>query len=236
MIKIYSEQGVFYMENNIIIKTEKLVKQYGEGENMIYALNNVELEVREGEFLAITGESGSGKTTLLNCLGSLDRPTSGNIIVNGKDITQMNDNALSAYRRKSIGFIFQSFNLIPVLNVEENIVLPLNLDNTSPDMEYLEELLRLTGLDKKRTNYPHELSGGQQQRVAFARALIHKPQIILADEPTGNLDSKNSREIISILKSSIKKYNQTLILITHDGSIASQADRICRISDGVLSE
>lgn len=224
------------MENNIIIKTEKLVKQYGEGENMIYALNNVELEVREGEFLAITGESGSGKTTLLNCLGSLDRPTSGNIIVNGKDITQMNDNALSAYRRKSIGFIFQSFNLIPVLNVEENIVLPLNLDNTSPDMEYLEELLRLTGLDKKRTNYPHELSGGQQQRVAFARALIHKPQIILADEPTGNLDSKNSREIISILKSSIKKYNQTLILITHDGSIASQADRICRISDGVLSE
>ena len=224
------------MENNVIIKTEKLVKQYGEGENMIYALNNVELEVKEGEFLAITGESGSGKTTLLNCLGSLDRPTSGSIIVNGKDITQMNDNALSAYRRKSIGFIFQAFNLIPVLNVEENIVLPLNLDNTSPDMEFLEELLKLTGLDKKRTNYPHELSGGQQQRVAFARALIHKPQIILADEPTGNLDSKNSREIISILKSSIKKYNQTLILITHDGSIASQADRICRISDGVLSE
>ena len=224
------------MENNIIIKTEKLVKQYGEGENMIYALNNVELEVKEGEFLAITGESGSGKTTLLHCLGSLDRPTSGSIFVNGKDIAQMNDNALSAYRRKSIGFIFQAFNLIPVLNVEENIVLPLNLDNTSPDMEFLEELLKLTGLDKKRTNYPHELSGGQQQRVAFARALIHKPQIILADEPTGNLDSKNSREIISILKSSIKKFNQTLILITHDGSIASQADRICRISDGVLSE
>ncbi|MCR5600710.1 MAG: ABC transporter ATP-binding protein [Ruminococcus sp.] len=224
------------MEKNIIIKTEKLVKQYGEGENMIYALNNVELEVCAGEFLAVTGESGSGKTTLLNCLGSLDRPTSGSIFVNGKDITQMNDNALSAYRRKNIGFIFQSFNLIPVLNVEENIVLPLNLDNTSPDMEYLEELLKLTGLDKKRTNYPHELSGGQQQRVAFARALIHKPQIILADEPTGNLDSKNSREIISILKSSIKKYDQTLILITHDGSIASQADRICRITDGVLSE
>ncbi len=224
------------MEKNIIIRTEKLIKQYGEGENMIYALNNVELEVCAGEFLAVTGESGSGKTTLLNCLGSLDRPTSGNIFVNGKDITKMNDNELSAYRRKSIGFIFQSFNLIPVLNVEENIVLPLNLDNTKPDMEYLEELLRLTGLDKKRTNYPHELSGGQQQRVAFARALIHKPQIILADEPTGNLDSKNSREIISILKNSIKKYDQTLILITHDGSIASQADRICRITDGVLSE
>ena len=224
------------MEKNVIIKTEKLVKQYGEGENMIYALNNVDLEVCAGEFLAITGESGSGKTTLLNCLGSLDRPTSGSIFVNGKDITKMNDNALSAYRRKNTGFIFQNFNLIPVLNVEENIVLPLNLDNTSPDMGFLEDLLKLTGLDKKRTNYPHELSGGQQQRVAFARALIHKPQIILADEPTGNLDSKNSREIISILKSSIKKYDQTLILITHDGSIASQADRICRISDGVLSE
>ncbi len=224
------------MEKNIIIKTEKLVKQYGEGENMIYALNNVDLEVAEGEFVAVTGESGSGKTTLLNCLGSLDRPTSGSIFVNGKDITKLDDKGLSAYRRKNIGFIFQSYNLIPVLNVEENIVLPLNLDNTPPDMEFLNELLRLTGLESKKQNYPHELSGGQQQRVAFARALIHKPQIILADEPTGNLDSKNSREKISILKNSIKKYNQTLILITHDGSIAAQADRICRISDGVLSE
>ncbi|MBQ6035092.1 MAG: ABC transporter ATP-binding protein [Ruminococcus sp.] len=224
------------MENNIIIKTEKLCKQYGEGETKLMAVNNVDLEVRKGEFVAITGESGSGKTTLLNCLGSLDRPTSGSIFVNGKDITKLDDKGLSAYRRKNIGFIFQSYNLIPVLNVEENIVLPLNLDNTPPDMDFLEELLRLTGLDKKRRNYPHELSGGQQQRVAFARALIHKPQIILADEPTGNLDSKNSREIISILKTSIKKYNQTLILITHDGSIATQADRVCRITDGVLSE
>ena len=170
------------------------------------------------------------------CIGSLDRPTSGTIIFNGKDITKLDDNGLSAYRRKSIGFIFQAFNLIPVLNVEENIVLPLNLDNTPPDKEFLDELLKLTGLDAKRNNYPHELSGGQQQRVAFARALIHKPKLILADEPTGNLDSKNSREIISILKNSIKKYNQTLILITHDGSIAAQADRICRITDGVLSE
>ena len=224
------------MENNIIIKTEKLCKQYGEGETKLMAVNNVALEVRKGEFVAITGESGSGKTTLLNCLGSLDRPTGGSIFVNGKDITKLDDKGLSAYRRKNIGFIFQSYNLIPVLNVEENIVLPLNLDNTPPDMDFLEELLRLTGLDKKRQNYPHELSGGQQQRVAFARALIHKPQIILADEPTGNLDSKNSREIISILKNSIKKYDQTLILITHDGSIAAQADRICRITDGVLSE
>ncbi len=224
------------MENEIILKTEKLTKQYGEGENALLAINNIDLEVRKGEFIAITGESGSGKTTLLNCIGSLDRPTSGSIFFGGKDITKLNDNALSAYRRRSIGFIFQAFNLIPVLNVEENIVLPLNLDNTSPDKEYLEELLKLTGLDKKRTSFPHELSGGQQQRVAFARALIHKPQIILADEPTGNLDSKNSREIISILKNSIKKYDQTLILITHDGSIAAQADRICRITDGVLSE
>ena len=224
------------MDNNIIISTEKLVKQYGEGETALFAINNVDLEVRSGEFVAVTGESGSGKTTLLNCLGSLDRPTSGSIYFNGSDITKMNDNQLSSYRRKNIGFIFQAYNLIPVLNVEENIVLPLNLDDTKPDMEYLEELLRLTGLDKKRSNFPHELSGGQQQRVAFARALIHKPQLILADEPTGNLDSKNSREIISILKSSIKKYDQTLILITHDGSIAAQADRILHITDGVISE
>ena len=224
------------MNENIIIKTEKLVKQYGEGETALFAINNVDLEVRSGEFVAVTGESGSGKTTLLNCLGSLDRPTSGSIYFNGSDITKMNDNQLSSYRRKNIGFIFQAYNLIPVLNVEENIVLPLNLDDTKPDMEYLEELLRLTGLDKKRSNFPHELSGGQQQRVAFARALIHKPQLILADEPTGNLDSKNSREIISILKSSIKKYDQTLILITHDGSIAAQADRILHITDGVISE
>jgi putative ABC transport system ATP-binding protein len=224
------------MGNDIILKTEKLTKQYGEGENAFLAVNGIDLEVRKGEFVAITGESGSGKTTLLNCLGSLDRPTSGSIIFDGRDITGLSDNALSAYRRRSIGFIFQNFNLIPVLNVEENIVLPLNLDNTPPDMAYLDELLRLTGLESKRRNFPHELSGGQQQRVAFARALVHKPQLILADEPTGNLDSKNSREIISILKNSIKKYDQTLILITHDGSIAAQADRICRITDGVLSE
>ena len=224
------------MDNNIIIKTEELVKQYGEGENKVMALDNVSMEIKRGEFVAVTGESGSGKTTLLNVIGSLDTPTSGKVIFNGDEITGKSDNALSAYRRRSIGFIFQSYNLIPVLNIEENIVLPLNLDSTEPDMAYLEELLELTGLKEKRRCFPHELSGGQQQRVSFARALVHKPELILADEPTGNLDSKNSREIISILKSSIKKYAQTLILITHDQSIAAQADRIFRMKDGILTE
>ncbi len=224
------------MDNNIIIKTDSLFKQYGEGETKVMALDNVSLEVGRGEFVAVTGESGSGKTTLLNVIGSLDKPTSGKVFFNGDEITRKSDNELSTYRRRSIGFIFQSYNLIPVLNVEENIVLPLNLDSTEPDMAYLEELLELTGLKSKRRNYPSELSGGQQQRVAFARALIHKPELILADEPTGNLDSKNSREMIEILKSSIKKYAQTLILITHDLSIAAQADRIYRMQDGVLTE
>ena len=224
------------MDNNIIIKTDSLFKQYGEGETKVMALDNVSLEVGRGEFVAVTGESGSGKTTLLNVIGSLDKPTSGKVFFNGDEITRKSDNELLTYRRRSIGFIFQSYNLIPVLNVEENIVLPLNLDSTEPDMAYLEELLELTGLKSKRRNYPSELSGGQQQRVAFARALIHKPELILADEPTGNLDSKNSREMIEILKSSIKKYAQTLILITHDLSIAAQADRIFRMQDGVLTE
>lgn len=222
--------------DDVIIRTEDLTKQYGTGETALLALNKVNFSVCTGEFIAVTGESGSGKTTLLNCLGSLDKATSGKIIVGGTDITQQNDNELSVYRRKKIGFIFQAYNLIPVLNIEENIVLPLNLDNADIDMEYLDELLDVTGLTSKRENFPHELSGGQQQRVSFARALIHKPQIILADEPTGNLDSKNSREIITILKNSIKKYNQTLVLITHDGGIAAQADRIFRITDGVLTE
>ncbi len=222
--------------DNVIIKAEDLTKQYGSGETALLALDKVNFEICTGEFIAVTGESGSGKTTLLNCLGSLDKATSGNIIVDGVDITKQNDNELSVYRRKKIGFIFQNYNLIPVLNIEENIVLPLNLDNAEIDTEYLDELLEITGLKSKRENFPHELSGGQQQRAAFARALIHKPKIILADEPTGNLDSKNSREIITILKNSIKKYNQTLVLITHDGGIATQADRIFRISDGILAE
>ncbi|MBR6761876.1 MAG: ABC transporter ATP-binding protein [Oscillospiraceae bacterium] len=224
------------MENNIILQAEDLVKTYGQGNQKIHALDHVSLSIHKGEFIAVTGESGSGKTTLLNVLGSLDTPDSGSIRFQGEELVGQNDLRLSAYRRRSIGFIFQYYNLIPVLNVEENIVLPMNLDSTAPDMDYLAELLEMIGLTSKRQSFPHELSGGQQQRIAFARALIHKPPLILADEPTGNLDSKNSREVISILKNSIRKYHQTLILITHDGSIATQADRIFTMHDGVLNE
>lgn len=224
------------MDSNIIIKAEKLVKRYGKGENALLALNDVSFEVKKGEFATVTGESGSGKTTLLNVIGALDKPDEGSVFINGEDIVRKNDDQLSLYRRRKIGFIFQTYNLIPVLTVEENIVLPLNLDNVAPDMDFLNELLDLTKLTSKRSSFPSELSGGQQQRVAFARALIHKPDIILADEPTGNLDSRNSREMISILKESIKRYNQTLLLITHDGEIASQADRVFRMNDGVLTE
>lgn len=223
------------MDKNIIISAENLVKKYGQGDTEVIALNNVSIKIHTGEFVSVTGESGSGKSTLLNVLGSLDRPDSGKIFVGNDELTSMSDNALAAYRRKKTGFVFQSYNLIPVLNVEENIVLPLNLDNAKPDFDYLEELLELTGLSDKRTRFPHELSGGQQQRVAFVRALIHKPQIILADEPTGNLDNKNSREVIAILKNSVKKYNQALVLITHDMSVASQADTIYVMNDGILS-
>ncbi|MBQ9111442.1 MAG: ABC transporter ATP-binding protein [Oscillospiraceae bacterium] len=224
------------MVQNIMIETHELTRTFGRGEAAVHALCDVSFSIRTGEFAAVTGESVSGKTTLLNILGSLDTPTSGTVRACGQDLTRMSDNQLAAYRRKNIGFIFQNYNLIPVLNVEENIVLPLNLDNTPPDMQFLEELLEVTGLTAKRRSFPHELSGGQQQRVAFARALIHKPDIILADEPTGNLDSRNSREIIAILKNSIRKYNQTLVLITHDPSIAAQADRIFRMTDGRLTE
>ncbi len=223
------------MEQQHIMEVRHLSKTFGSGNTAVRALNDVSFTLDKGMFAAVTGESGSGKTTLLNVVGSLLRPDEGEVLVDGEDITQGSDDALSVYRRRKIGFIFQNYNLIPVLTVEENIVLPLNLDSTEPDYEYLGELLRMTGLESKRRNFPHELSGGQQQRAAFVRALIHKPEIILADEPTGNLDTKNSREIISILKESVKKYNQGLLLITHDLTIAAQADAVYRMRDGVLT-
>ena len=224
------------MKEEIIISAENLVKKYGKGENEVIALNDVSMKIRKGEFISVTGESGSGKSTLLNVLGSLDKPDSGKIMVGDKDLVTMKDNDLAAYRRRKTGFIFQTYNLIPVLNVVENIVLPLNLDNAKTDKDYLEELLELSGLSDKRNRFPHELSGGQQQRVAFVRALINKPEIIFADEPTGNLDNKTSRDIIAILKNSVRKYNQALVLITHDLSVASQADTIYVMNDGVLSQ
>ena len=224
------------MENEIIISAENLIKKYGKGEEEVTALNDVSLKIRKGEFVSVTGESGSGKSTLLNVLGSLDKPDSGRIMVGDTDLLTMKDNDLAAYRRKRTGFIFQTYNLIPVLNVVENIVLPLNLDNAKVDNDFLEELLELSGLKYKRNSFPHELSGGQQQRVAFVRALIHKPDIIFADEPTGNLDNKTSRDVIAILKNSVKKYNQVLVLITHDLSVASQADSVYVMNDGILSQ
>lgn len=224
------------MENEIIISAENLIKKYGKGEEEVTALNDVSLKIRKGEFVSVTGESGSGKSTLLNVLGSLDKPDSGRIMVGDTDLLTMKDNDLAAYRRKRTGFIFQTYNLIPVLNVVENIVLPLNLDNAKVDNDFLEELLELSGLKDKRNRFPHELSGGQQQRVAFVRALIHKPDIIFADEPTGNLDNKTSRDVIEILKNSVKKYNQALVLITHDLSVASQADSVYVMNDGILSQ
>lgn len=223
------------MEQQTVMEVKGLCKTFGQGNTAVKALQDVSFSLQKGQFAAVTGESGSGKSTLLNVVGSLLLPDSGSVTVDGRDITKEKDEELSVYRRRKIGFIFQSYNLIPVLTVEENIVLPLNLDNTAPDYTYLGELLRATGLESKRRAFPHELSGGQQQRVAFVRALIHKPQIILADEPTGNLDTKNSREIISILTESVKKYNQALLLITHDLTIAAQADIVYRMEDGVLS-
>jgi putative ABC transport system ATP-binding protein len=217
-----------------ILKVEGLNKTYGKGENKVTALKEVNLSISKGEFVAIVGASGSGKSTLLHLLGGLDRPTAGKVVIDGESIYNYKEEKLAIFRRRKIGFIFQFFNLIPVLDVEENIALPTLLDNDKVDKKYLEEIIDILGLTNRKSHLPSELSGGQQQRVSIGRALLNKPSIILADEPTGNLDSKNSKEVIELLKYTSRKYNQTLILITHDINIASMADRIVTIEDGEI--
>ena len=218
-----------------ILKAENLVKIYGQGENEVKALNNVSLEIEEGEFVSIVGSSGSGKSTLLNMLGGLDRLTSGDIYINNKKLGDMKDEELTIFRRRNIGFVFQNYNLVPILNVYENIVLPIELDGMKIDEEYIDSIINTLGLDQKLTNMPNNLSGGQQQRVAIARAIATKPAIILADEPTGNLDSKTSMDVIGLLKMTSQKFNQTIVMITHNEEIAQLADRIIRIEDGKIA-
>ena len=219
-----------------LLEVQSLSKTYGSGNTAVRALKDVTFSVRKGEFVAIVGESGSGKSTLLNMLGALDAPTSGKVFVDGKDILSMNDNTQTVFRRRNIGFIFQSFNLIPELTVEQNIVFPTLLDYQKPDTQYLDELLAVLNLRERKNHLPSQLSGGQQQRVAIGRALFTRPSLILADEPTGNLDSENSREVIALLKEASAKYERTVIMITHNQSIAQSADRILRVSDGVVSD
>lgn len=218
-----------------ILKADNLVKIYGQGENEVKALNNVSLEIEEGEFVSIVGSSGSGKSTLLNMLGGLDRLTSGDIYINNKKLGDMKDEELTIFRRRNIGFVFQNYNLVPILNVYENIVLPIELDGMKIDEEYIDSIINILGLSQKLTNMPNNLSGGQQQRVAIARAIATKPAIILADEPTGNLDSKTSMDVIGLLKMTSQKFNQTIVMITHNEEIAQLADRIIRIEDGKIA-
>lgn len=220
--------------NMEILKIENLNKIYGKGDNQVKAVDNVSFSVEKGEFVAIIGASGSGKSTLLHLIGGVDRPTSGKVFIEGKDIYSLNDDNLAIFRRRQIGLIYQFYNLIPVLNVAENITLPTKLDGRDVDEKRLDELLKTLGLEKRKYNLPNQLSGGQQQRVSIGRAIINEPALMLADEPTGNLDSKASEEIISLLKLSNKKYNQTVIVITHDEKIALEADRIITIDDGKI--
>lgn len=219
---------------DIIVKAENLVKTYGSGDTSVKALDDVSLTVEKGEFLAVVGQSGSGKSTLLHILGAMDTPTSGKLIVNGEDVFAMKEAQLAQYRRRNIGFVFQFFNLLPVMTAKENILVPLSLDGRKADEEFLSDIAETMGISDRLAHYPHQLSGGQQQRVAIARALVTKPSVILADEPTGNLDSASGKEILSLLQASIKKYGQTLVLITHDSSIAASADRIITIRDGKI--
>jgi putative ABC transport system ATP-binding protein len=217
-----------------ILKVENLVKTYGKGENQINAVDNVSFTIDKGEFVAIVGASGSGKSTLLHLLGGVDRPTSGKVYIDGKDIYSLNNDNLAIFRRRQIGLIYQFYNLIPILNVEENITLPCDLDGSEVDKARLSEMLKTLGLENRKTHLPNQLSGGQQQRVSIGRAMINNPAIMLADEPTGNLDSKASEEIISLLKLSNKKFNQTVVIITHDLEIAKEAERVITIEDGKI--
>lgn len=218
-----------------ILRTERLCKYYGRGENEVRALINAELSVEHGSFSAIVGKSGSGKSTLLHLLGGLDRPTSGSVFIGGQDIFRLKEDELSVFRRRNIGFVFQAFNLVSSVNVWENIVLPLGLDGKKPDMDYLKDIVSTLGIENKLYSLPSQLSGGQQQRAAIARALAARPGIILADEPTGNLDSRTSGEVVSLLKMSSEKYGQTVVMITHDEEIAQLADRIFVIEDGKVA-
>mgnify|MGYP002508860883 FL=1 len=219
-----------------LLEVSNVSKIYGSGEAAVKALKKVSFSVPKGEYVAIVGESGSGKSTLLNMIGALDTPTSGKVVISGNEIFSMNDRKLTIFRRRNIGFIFQAFNLIPELTVEQNIVFPVLLDYQKPDRKYLEELLSVLNLKERRNHLPSQLSGGQQQRVAIGRALFTRPALILADEPTGNLDSQNTSEVIALLKEASKKYEQTIIMITHSRSIAQTADRILQVSDGELTD
>lgn len=216
----------------IVLETQDLCKVYGTGENAVHALNHVSIQIEEGEFVAIIGTSGSGKSTLLHMLGGLDRPTSGNVWIQKKEIFQMDDENLTIFRRRNIGFVFQNYNLVPVLNVYENMVFPIELDGAKIDKAYLRTIIQTLGLEQKLHAMPNQLSGGQQQRVAIARALSYKPAILLADEPTGNLDSKTGMDVISLMKLTSREFNQTMVMITHNEEIALMADRMIRIEDG----
>ena len=217
-----------------VVKTSHLTKTYGEGENLVHAVDDVNLTIEDNEFVTIVGTSGSGKSTLLNLLGGLDRPTSGEIEISGKQLEHLSEEELTIFRRRNVGFVFQQYNLVPILSVYENTVLPIQLDGNTVDEPFVDEVIRTLGLKGRESRLPSMLSGGQQQRVAIARALAAKPAIILADEPTGNLDSKSSQDVLGLLKQSAKKFNQTVIMITHNDQIAQLADRVIRIEDGKL--
>lgn len=233
MIKPSKERMVFIMS---ILQTTDLKKYYGAAPNITKALDGVTLSVEQGEFVAIVGTSGSGKSTLLNMIGGLDVPTTGKVTVDGKELSTLNDEQLTIFRRRKIGFIFQNYNLVPVLNVYENIVLPVELDGDNVDKKFMDKVVRMLGLEDKQSSMPGNLSGGQQQRVAIARALVSKPAIVLADEPTGNLDSRTSNDVLGLLKATSQQFHQTLVMITHNNEIAQLADRIIRIEDGKIYE